>query len=219
MSLIISITCLTVVTEWAWSRRRGNRNVMLISSAGLIFCEEWWADQVTSAGPSVTVTFSSHSYFNAGCDLNWLVTGSVTLLFGTWVKLLRGGEGFLLVKSAVRIFVKECGSSGTVLHFCFPPSGVRVPHFCRLWLGAERQRYWFHEKRWLQSLQWVVVYVVHGCRGEQPSSQNDGQTRPSSTYLLTAASPSCADISTISYEIAMQCSWSISTNVLYFVFA
>ena len=35
VSLILSITCLIVATEWAWSRRRGSRAVMLTSNWAL----------------------------------------------------------------------------------------------------------------------------------------------------------------------------------------
>ena len=49
MSVISSMTCLTVTTEWAWSQRRGNSD-----DADFRFClEAWRADQVMFTAPLV----------------------------------------------------------------------------------------------------------------------------------------------------------------------
>ena len=60
VSLILTITCLIVATEWAWSHRRGSRDVMLTSNVALSFfgCVGTWPRKLftglNSTGMKVT---------------------------------------------------------------------------------------------------------------------------------------------------------------------
>ena len=65
-SLTLFITCRTVATECAWSRRRGIRAEIHDSKAGPLFLSAWWDDHIkfTDSISSVIDSFWSHSYSN-----------------------------------------------------------------------------------------------------------------------------------------------------------
>ncbi len=110
VSLTLSITCFTVATQQAWSRRRGSNDVMVTSKPWLLLLDAWWADHVMLvelSTSSVRLTFSSQSYSGAKFLLNTEGSGNGWLATGR-------GSGCFLLKKAGRMFENDSGIPGTV---------------------------------------------------------------------------------------------------------
>lgn len=172
--LILSITCLIVATDWAWYRSKSKSDAMLTSNGFPLFCEVWWADQVSSTGPSVTVTVFSHSYSIASCGLS--ILGRREFLFGE--------EG----RPDIGVGVWR---SWNCLHFLL--SDLQLSTLFTFgffgWVLEYMMVLWKEVVAVVAVGLWSMLSMADVVKS--PIPRTGEQTTPSSTYLLTWISRQC----------------------------